>query len=147
MNEELDYICIEILKKDKINQYLIVDDEILEKNYNEFKNEEIILFAYNKDKNDKEPKRGCEFGIILGYNQHTKKFISNYNSSPGASGGAILLKKNYKIIGIHTGGLEKYKKIGDINKEIKTNLFKSLSLTLNDMKSNKKSFFLLKIKL
>ena len=146
MNKDLDYTCIEIFKHDNITQFLNIDEEILKKDFNELIKEEIILLAYNKDQNETKPKQGMEFGIISAYNKESRKFVANYNSSPGASGGAILLKKNYKIIGMHDGGVEDTIKKGDIIKVIKINVFTSLYLILNDMKSNNKSFFKYKIK-
>ena len=148
MNKDLDYTCIEIFKNDNITQFLNIDEEILEKDFNELIKEEIILLAYNKDKNETKPKQGIEYGIISSYNKKSRKFVANYNSSPGASGGAILLKKNHKIIGIHDGGVNDTIKNedGDIIKDIKINVFTSLYIILNDMKSNNKSFFKYKIK-
>ena len=134
-NKELDYTCIEILDKDNIKEFLKIDMEIYEKDYHEnLLNEEILLIAYNKDENEEESEQGCEFGILLAYNKEKKRFLTNYNSTPGSSGGAILFKKNYKLIGMHEGG-----KNPKNNKQKKKNLIIPLNLILQDLNSNKNS--------
>ena len=92
--------------------------------------EEVILFANNKDNTDKDSKQSSEFGIIKNYKR--KQFSATYNSSSGASGGAVPLKKGYKLIGMHVGHIK--------NK----NIFIPINLIINDMNSNKNSFYDLK---
>lgn len=110
LNENLDYTCIEILDEDNIKEFLKIDFEIYEENYNvNLKNEEIILFGFNKDENDENSKQSCEFRTILNYDEENELFLTNYNSSPGASGGAVLLKRGYKLIGMYKGGAKEKK--------------------------------------
>jgi len=139
LNENLDYTCIEILDEDNIKEFLKIDFEIYEENYNEnLKKEEIILFGYNKDENDENSKYSSEFGIILQYDTKNKVFYANYNSTPGSSGGAILLKRGYKLIGMHKGGGEETK-----TKE-KLNFVIPINIILRDLK-NKNSFYKLEL--
>lgn len=140
LNENLDYTCIEILDEDNIKEFLNIDFEIYEKNYNvNLKKEEIILFGFNKDENDEKSKQSCEFGIILDYDEENELFLTNYNSSHGASGGAVLLKRGYKLIGMHKGEVKEKK-----NNE-KCNCFTPLNIILKDLNSNKSSFYKLKL--
>jgi len=139
LNENLDYTCIEILDEDNIKEFLKVDFEIYEENYNAYlKNEEIIYFGFNKDKNDQNSKPSCEFGSVLHYDQKNEAFLSNYNSTPGSSGGAVLLKRGYKLIGMHKGGYED-------KKNIKFNYIHPLNVILKDLNLNKNSFYNLKL--
>ena len=139
LNENLDYTCIEILDEDNINEFLKIDFEIYEENYNEnLKKEEIILFGYNKDENDENSKYSSEFGIILQYDTKNGVFYANYNSTPGSSGGAILLKRGYKLIGMHKGGGEETK-----TKE-KLNFVIPINIILKDLKK-KNSFYKLEL--
>ena len=75
--------------------------------------------------------QGFDFGIILKYINN--KFYANYNSDPGSSGGAIFLKKNHKVIGIHKGG--KYSSIFGM----KVNGIIPINIILEDMKINLES--------
>ena len=128
-NPKIDYTCIEILDIDLIYNYLDIDKNILSSIFNEnYINEGIIIFGIMK-KNNKY-YQGFDFGLILKYINN--KFYSNYNSDPGSSGGAIILKKNHKIIGIHKGG--KYSsKFG-----MKVNGIIPINIILEDMKINLK---------
>ena len=129
-NEDIDYTCIQILNSDKIEQFLEANedlDEIFKKNfeYDKLIKEEIILIAYNRDDKDNQPKQSSEFGIIINFKK--KNFFNNYNSSLGSSGGAILLKKNYKLIGIYAGGIRE------------KNVFIPINIIINDMNTNTNS--------
>ena len=73
---------------------------------------------------------------MLQYNQKNEVFLSNYNSTPGSSSGAVLLKRGYKLIGMHKGG---YK-----NKKIKFNYILPLNVILKDLNLNKNTFYKLK---
>ena len=140
MNEKLDYTCIEILNTDDIKEFLQTDIEIFEESYNKnLSKQEIFLFGYNKDEDENEPKQGFESGIILGYNKKNKQFFANYNSTPGASGGAVLLKKGHKLIGMHGGGSKE-------NVIPKVNIIIPLNIILDDLNSNKHSLYNIKTK-
>ena len=127
-NSTIDYTCIEILDADPIFNYLDIDKNMSYSSiFNEYYiNEGIIIFGIMK-KNNKY-YQGFDFGIILKYINN--RFYSNYNSDPGSSGGAILLKKNHKLIGIHKGG-----KYSD-SLSMKVNGVIPINVILEDMKIN-----------
>ena len=96
--EGIDFTIIEIKpNKDKISNYLEIDDEILELQCNR---KSIYILHYPKDK--KLVSYGLVNSIIDG------KKINHYcNTEEGSSGGPILSLNNYKIIGVHYGGSNK----------------------------------------
>jgi hypothetical protein len=95
-NDNLDYICIEIFKEDNIEEFLMINEDLINKKneISQFKNEKIIIFG-NKGDELKFDK-----GVILNYKEHF--CLYNCNSCPGFSGGPIL-NKFHNIIGIHKG--------------------------------------------
>ena len=92
-NEELDFTIIEIINKDKILDFLEIDDEA---NYNEYKNKKIFCYQYPKNE-----KLKYSHGIHLGNND--KFFLYTIGSYIGSSGSPILLLNNRKLIGLHKG--------------------------------------------
>ena len=110
-NKEMDYSCIEILEKDKINDFYCLDDIIFKKNYkNEIyidkKMNHIYVFALMKK------RRGHSSGLIKKINNYN--FIHDCNTYKGSSGGVIVNKNNNCVIGMHKGELEtKVKNIKD----------------------------------
>ena len=139
LNKYLDYTCIEILDEDNISEFLNIDFEIYEENYNtNLENEEVLLLAFNKDENDENSKQSCEFGI-LHYDKDIEAFLSSYNSTHGASGGVVLLKRGYKLIGMHKGA---YK---DIENNKNLNVIIPLNIILKDLNSNENSVCKLKL--
>ena len=101
LNEEegIDITIIEIKpNRDKINNFLEIDDKILEL---ECKRKSIYILHYPKD------KLLVSYGLIK--NILDGKKISHYcNTENGSSGSPILSLNNFKVIGVHYGGY-KYK--------------------------------------
>ena len=133
-NKDIGYTCIQILDSDKIEQFLEVNedsDEIFTKNfkYEKLKKKEIILFAYNEEDDDNEPIQSSEFGIIRKFRK--KKLLTKYKYSLGPSGGAIVLKKNFKLIGIYAGVIKE------------ENVFIPINIIVNDMNTNQNSIVVL----
>ena len=122
--ENLDYICIEIFKKDNIEDFLNINSEFIDKNFdlNQFKKEKIKIFGYYQDDSLK-----CDKGIILNYKENF--LVYNVNTYSGFSGGPIL-NKHHNLIGIHKGYIET---------KVKINTGIVLKSIYNDM-TNKKPF-------
>ena len=96
--EGIDFTIIEIKPiKDKIRNFLQIDEEILELECNR---KSIYLLHYPKDK--KLVSYGLIKGIIDG-----KKIIHYCNTEEGSSGSPILSLNNYRVIGVHYGGSNK----------------------------------------
>ena len=94
-DEGIDITIIEIKKyKDKINNFLEIDDNILEL---DCKKKSIYILHYPKD------KRLVSYGLINDI--YEGKQIYHYcNTEYGASGSPILSLNNFKVIGVHYGG-------------------------------------------
>ena len=108
---ELDYICIQILKEDNINEFLEIDENFSREKYNNFR---IYTFGYLD-------KINFDVGNII--NNQDYFFTHNCNTDPGWSGGPIFNQENYKVIGLHKGYNEKLKKnIGIFINSIYNNL-------------------------
>ena len=104
INKELDSFFIEILPEDKICDYLEVDE-------NAFKGKEIEDYIYKKKsvyvlQYPKGEKVAMNSGIV-GRKQE-KKIFHLCNTEFGSSGAPILLQDNFKVIGIHIGGSNKF---------------------------------------
>ena len=97
INEEegIDITIIEIKpNKDKINNFLEIDDKILEL---ECKRKSIYILHYPKD------KQLVSYGLINDILERKK--INHYcNTEDGSSGSPILSLNNFKVIGVHYGG-------------------------------------------
>ena len=85
--EDLNMTIIEILKEDKINNFIEIDDYNNSKNYN---NEDILYIKFNKNNN------------LENFNDKIIKYNNSYifNSKKQLDRGIILLRNNIKIIGI-----------------------------------------------
>ena len=96
-NEEegIDLTIIEIRQyKDEINDFLRVDDNILEL---DCKRKSIYILHYPKD------KRLVSYGLLNDIYEGKK--INHYcNTEYGSSGSPILSLNNFKVIGVHYGG-------------------------------------------
>ena len=111
--EEYDITIIELKEEDDINDYLELDDKIINDIINsENENVEFIdkthyIIQYP------EGELSVSYGIILNiYNDKEYKFNHKCNTKTGSSGSPILTLNN-KVIGIHTGG-NKFNKIYNI---------------------------------
>ena len=97
INEEegIDITIIEIRpNQDKINNFLEIDDKILEL---ECKRKSIYILHYPKD------KQLVSYGLINDILEGKK--INHYcNTEDGSSGSPILSLNNFKVIGVHYGG-------------------------------------------
>ena len=93
--EGIDITIIEIKpNKDNIFDYLEIDDEMLEL---EYERESIYILHYPKD------KKLVSYGLINDIIED--KRINHYcNTEEGSSGSPILSLKNFKVIGVHYGG-------------------------------------------
>ena len=92
--EGVDITIIEIKSNDNINNFLEIDDEILEL---ECKRKSIYVLHYPKD------KKLVSYGLINDIIDYKK--INHYcNTEEGSSGSPILSLNNYKVIGVHYGG-------------------------------------------
>ena len=119
-NEEYDITIIEIKEEDNINNYLELDDIILNdiinnKNKNEsYKNETIYIIQYP------ENKLSVSYGILDNiYEDKKYNFKHKCNTKGGSSGSPILNINNNKIIGIHKEGTKQYNKGTFLNYPIK----------------------------
>ena len=103
-NEEYDITIIEIKNEDEINNYLELDDNIINdiiNNINKNKNyidETIYIIQYPKS------KLSVSYGILNQIYEY-KKYNSNHKcSTEGGSSGSPILNINNKLIGIHKEG-------------------------------------------
>ena len=95
--EGIDITIIEIIQKDEINNFLEMDDEILELDCNRAP---IYILHYPKN------KRLVSYGLMKNISDGKK--INHYcNTERGSSGSPILSLNNFKVIGVHYGGFEK----------------------------------------
>ena len=102
VKKELDILIIEIKDKDKINNYLELDENILNKDYeNMYKYHPIYILQYSKEKNAL-----VSFGTIN--NIYNNDILHLVNTEKGSSGAPILNLSNYKVIGIHKGGSDRF---------------------------------------
>ena len=98
-NEEYDITIIEIKEKDKIENYLELDENIGEKSSLSYIGESIYILHYPKSK-----KIYVSYGIIKGENKKNKyKFNHLCRAEKGSSGSPILNISNNKLIGINKG--------------------------------------------
>ena len=99
-DEELDFTCIEIKKKeDNIDNFFYLDDNVLDNNCpnNCYLNKKVLIFGINR--NDKQI--GFSNGLIE--NCQSPNFAHTCNTFPGCSGGCIVNLANNCAIGIHKG--------------------------------------------
>ena len=111
-NEKYDITIIEIKKEDEINNYLELDDNIINdiiNNINKNKNyldKTIYIIQYPRG------ELGVSYGI-LNIIYEDKKYNFNHKcSTEGGSSGSPILNINNKLIGIHKGGYNNKNNIG-----------------------------------
>ena len=124
-NSELDYSCIEILKKDKIKDFYTIDESNLTKNYNDkfYINNLIIIISIMKNE---------RIGIYNGIIKSTKntKFIYESNIFHGNYGGIILNPNSNSIIGMH------FEEKKNENKNIYLNIGNYMKYIIDDINNN-----------
>ena len=100
-NKESDISFIEIKSYDEINNFLEIDDDIIEaeKNIIETKYKKYSVYLLHYPKFDEAE---VSYGQILKINE--KNIIHLCNSENGSSGAPILSLSSFKVIGIHYGG-------------------------------------------
>jgi len=127
-NEKLDVTIIEIKDEDNINNFLSLDNKIMNadiNNYNNiYKNESIYILNYINGK-----EIYTSYGILR--NIEENKIIHKCNTDTGSSGSPIILLKNNKVIGVHYAG-SKY----NINFNFGTLLKQPLEEYINLYKDN-----------
>ena len=96
-NEALDVTVIEILDEDLIDDYITVDEELIQDN--EFINESVFNLHFPLGE-----KLKASFGKIINSMQNKTLFVHNAKTKSDCSGSPILLTKGLKIIGLHIGG-------------------------------------------
>ena len=114
-DEELDFTVIEILKEDKITNFLEIDEFI---NCKDYVNEKIVILQYPQSQNLK-----ISDGTIKSKNGN--KILYDVGTEGGSSGSPLILLDNLKIIGLHQGSIyskEEKKKNNKINIGIPLNL-------------------------
>ena len=102
--EEYDITIIELKDEDEINNFLELDDKIIndiiknENENNDYIDKTFYIIQYP------EGELSVSYGIMSAiYEKQKYKFIHKCSTKKGSSGSPILNLKN-KIIGIHTGG-------------------------------------------
>ena len=100
-NESYDITIIELKEKDEINNYLELDENIINEGYIKgYINEPIYIIQYPKE--ELSVSFGLLDNIAIGNEYNFKHLCSTEN---GSSGSPILNIKNNKLIGIHIGGI------------------------------------------
>ena len=120
--EGIDITILEIKPNtDKINNFLEMDDKILEL---KCKKKSIYILHYPKE------KRLVSYGLMNDVLDGKK--INHYcNTKDGSSGSPILSLSNFKVIGVHYGG---YK-----NKNIKLNFGTFIKYAINEFNNKNKN--------
>lgn len=97
-DKTIDYACIELLEEDNINDFFIVDPKIYNQNYSHeiFRKETIVISSFPGKSN-----LITDDGNINSIEDIF--FYHKANTSPGSSGGPIILISNLCVIGIHKG--------------------------------------------
>ena len=98
-NESIDITIIEIIEKDDDLHYFLDIDE----DYKENDLCDILILQF---------PGGKEASVSYGKIEQIHDLLMFYSAStlPGSSGGAILNRKNYKVIGLHKGSAKDYNK-------------------------------------
>ena len=118
-NEKYDITIIEIKEEDGINDYLELDDKIINdiisnKNENLISEKETIYIIHYP-----EGELSVSYGIFLDKHQDQKyNFAHKCATRRGSSGSPILNMKN-KVFGVHKEGANKYNKGAFLNEPIK----------------------------
>ena len=87
-NKELDYTCIEIFKEDNFVDIIEIEEDIFEKERNDFNNKEIFIAQYLKN-----GVLSFSSGKILSYEEN--KIIHNCPVTEGSLGLPILVRETY----------------------------------------------------
>ena len=119
-DEEIDYTCIEITKDDNFDDFFLIDQDILNGNYNQYKNEDLIILQF---------PQGNEISFAQGKVKEIDENNISYTVSTekGSSGSPLIIRKNvqkYYVIGIHYGSL----------KDNSNNLGRPMKYIFNDIK-------------
>ena len=101
-NEEYDITMIEIIKDDKINHFLELDERLLTINSNKFY-EKKSVYTLQYPGGD---KASVSYGVIHNIDKHT--LYNKCSTTNGSSGGPILNLNTNKVIGIHKEGSENF---------------------------------------
>ena len=132
LNDEIDYICLEIENYEDI-EFLEIDGNCYKEQKKVFDKKEVVNATINQNQ-EIELKKGN-----LEYIDENKKFYFNSNGDVGFSEGPIILNNNFKIIGINCGYEEKIKKnigiyMNDIIKDMnKYNIIEGILDIKNDL--------------
>ena len=109
VDENYDFIAIEVLKDDEIKHYITADESA--SNKSDFKNVNIFITHFSKDK-DKEDNKNLRLKFSLGTVSgiSKKKFMLNYSgwTSNGTGGAPIISVEKQELISIHKGSITKY---------------------------------------
>ena len=109
LDKDIDFIAIEVLKDDNINDYITADES--DSNESDFKNVKMFISHFPKDK-DKEKNKNMRLkfslGTVNGVSQ--KNLYMNYSgwTSVGTAGAPIISVENQELIAIHKGSYAKY---------------------------------------
>ena len=97
-DKNLDISIVEIRpNKDDINDFLDIDENVFNNNYESiYKNENIYILQYPKNKK-------CSFSIDLLERIYKEKMEYFCSTDYGSSGSPILCISNFKVIGVHKG--------------------------------------------
>ena len=132
-NEEIDYTCIEIFDKDKINNFFRIDRTIFN-NKNDLKNKEIFILQYPNGQT-----LSHDLGKIIDIKDN--KIKHSVSTLRGASGSPLIKRYNLNLIlGIHCGGDKEDKTFNYaipfdiIIKDIKDQLFNNKKNIINNNK-------------
>ena len=102
-NKDLNYTCIEIYDKDDIKDYFKIDNKIIGKNIEIFKDKDIFILQ-----NQKGNELSFSNGIILGIKEN--KMIHNCSTNNYSVGAPIISRySNNSIIGLNIGLVDKLK--------------------------------------
>jgi len=119
-NSEIDITIIEIKpKKDKINNYLEIEEE--EMTEEQYRKRSIYILHYPN-------KKYVSYGLIKELRQY-KTILHYCNTEDGSSGSPILSLETYKVMGVYYGCIKKYNygayikyAINEINKKYKNEI-------------------------
>ena len=106
MEYNLNAIAIEILPKDDIpKEYFLLPDIKNIYNFNNLKNENVLIIQYPKG------QLSYAYGKIKEINKIKYEFSHLVSTNVGSSGSPIFLKDSIQVIGIHRGGISIRQKI------------------------------------
>ena len=123
-NEELDYTCIELLDKDKINNYFKIDKSYFD-NINKLKDSLIIVLQYPFGR-----ELSIDKGAIIDIDVQNKYIKHNAATDHGSSGSPLIKRYNNNLVlGIHHSGIK------DENNNFKYNLATPFNAIIKDIKN------------